>query len=72
MCNLVAAEVVEAIALLLQKNQRYRSDGANLVQVVVLAALSLTDFAVGWEVSAWRGATVEGEATEALKEALFV
>jgi hypothetical protein len=43
-----------------------------LVQVVVLAALSLTDFAVGWEVSAWRGATVEGEATEALKEALFV
>ena len=57
--------MAEAIALLLQKRRRYRSDGANLAQVVVLAALSLTDFAVGWEVSAWRGG-VEGEATEAL------
>ncbi len=58
--------MVEAIALLLQKNRRCCADGVNSVQVVVLSALSLTDFAVGWEVSARRGAAAEGEATEAL------
>ena len=44
------------------------SGWANLVQVLVLP---LADFAVGWEVAALREAAGEGEAKEALQEALF-
>ena len=65
------AEAAEAIARLQKKkrmSRKYHCNGGNLVQVLVLP---LADFAVGWEVAALREAAGEGEAKEALQEALF-
>ena len=67
----MGAGAAEAIACLQKKkrtSRKYHCDGANLVQVLVLP---LADFAVGWEAAAPREAAGEGEAKEALQEALF-